>query len=604
MCLAGVIAAMWVLSQFSGREVHLVSTLLSAPVLLLASYMVVRYGLTEVELSARGVMMKFLGMAILFFVSTNVIYHRWQFHWLVWILVALGALAALEGLRQWLMNGWGNAISVTGLMGKKAIRGPFASSAEFAVFLHMMFSVVVSLFLFSRYPLSLKMVCAFVAGIIGLALVATGQAQYWVGWVLSITVLGIYLLRKRGWKFRWALLGASVLLLVVGAAWLAAYKLEVMAPSPVRAHVETLETTGTVSPIAPASPSVPLWRSALTMALRNPLMGVGLGMFEWRYPFYRGQQGTPTDAGNDWLGIFVESGFIGVVLTVWVAVAFVVAAVQILNARARRYSASTASNRYAYVVAGLAAFVAVVVDGLLMKGFGACGNQLVLLTIMAITLTSALHNRNDNPEKSHTPGKLTLFRLTGVHRVLLTAGSILLLLLFLWLVITTCPGEVFLSRAQQYALHREWSEAEAFYRRAIRSDPRNYQALVGLGDLYVARAAMDSDEALALREQALSRYQQAIILNPYAYELRIKMGQLYDVLGSREKAEEQYKLALQGDPRNGLYHEATAGHYQRWGETGQAEQHFRLAAKLKAISTLSVPRIEEPEEVSPFDVMP
>lgn len=575
--VVGVVALLWVMSQMFGREFHLVSTLLSAPLLLLASYAVMRYGLTEVEPVARREVVRLLGMAMLFFIATNVVHHRWHLALIVWILVALGVVVAFQGLWQLLVHNLDSMSAAAGIASEAVIRGPFAKSSEYVTFLHLVFPVAAANFLFSRYSLLLRVLCAFAAAIIVVAMAAAGQLSYWYGWLMSITVLGIYLMQKRGWKLRWALLGAGVLLLVVGATWLAAHKLQVVAPPPLSVPDEF---SGPAAGTARSEASLPLWRSAVTMALRNPWIGIGPGMFPWRYPSYRGQQGTPLDANNNYLTFLAEYGAVGFILVFSGIVAFVIAAIQILHARARRYSASTASNRYAFVVAGLSVSAAALVDGMLGGGFNACANQLTLLIVMAATLTCALHNRNDSPDKAYTPGKLTLFRLTGVHRVLLGVGSALMLLLFLWLLVTTSPGAVFLSRAQDYVSRKEWAAAEVFYLRALRSDPRNYDAMAGLGDVYVARAAGNDAEAAVLRDQALNQYERAFILNPYANELHAKMGQVYDEKGDREKAADQYKLAIQGDSRNAVYHIAYARHCQKWGETKLAEESLRRAAAL------------------------
>jgi tetratricopeptide (TPR) repeat protein len=315
-------------------------------------------------------------------------------------------------------------------------------------------------------------------------------------------------------------------------------------------------------------------------------------MFSWRYPEFRGQQGSPDTAGSNSFTWLAEYGIIGALLALSAVVTFSIAAVQILNARAKRYSASTNSNRYAFTVGGLAIMASALVDVAITSGFDACSNQMTLVVLLGAALTCGLHNRNDHPDKTHIPGKHTVFRLTGIHRVMLTGGSLLALVLFLWLLVNTSPGAVLLARARQSVARNDSAGAEIMYRRAIRADERNFEAIVGLADLCAARNESNN------HEQALSLYERALVLNPYAHQLNIKIANLYDAAGNREKANERIQLAIQSDPRNAAYHVARARHHLHWKENNLAEAAFERARKLDpefvAAATNAPPTAIEP----------
>ncbi len=559
VCVVGLMMLVWIVSQLLGRDVQLVSTLLNAPMMLLATYAVIRYGLSDVEWVARRDVLLLLGMALLFFMATNVIRHRWQFVFLMWIPLGVGVVLSLQGLWQMLYNEWG---SIDSAMRREAIRGNFVETADHLAYLHMAFPIAVAVFFFSRRTLVEKILCAFASVILVAGMVATGDLHHWFGWMVSVAVLGGYLLRKRGWKFHRVLVGAGVLLVVVTISWLAVLKLDGIAPpQPV------------IGP-APSIATVPLWRSAVTMAVRNPLIGIGPGMFTWRYPEYRSQQGSPTGADSGCLTFLAEYGVTGALLALSAVVAFCVVAIQILNARARRYSVSSNSNRYAFAVAGLAVMAVALVDAALASGFDASANQFTLVTILAATVTCGLHHRDEHPEKIHTPGKHNLFRLTGIHRVMLTSGFVMALSLFLWLLMKTIPSTFLLERARQRVAQKDFTAAEGLYRKAIRFDVRNFEAMGGLADLCAVR-----DESTN-HDQVLSLYERALARNPYAYELYVKIAHLYDAAGKREKAAEQYQLAIQSDPRNAAYYIASAQHHLRWDERDLAQAAFRRAAAL------------------------
>jgi tetratricopeptide (TPR) repeat protein len=520
-----------------------------------------------VEWTARHEVLLVVGMAMLFFVTTNVIRHRWQLVCLVWMIIVAGVVIAFQGLWQGLHNHWGRIGLATQ---PQIIRGNFLETADYLAFLHMVFPLAASVFLFSRRSLAEKTLSALAALIFLASMAATGDLRHWFSWLAAAAVLGAYLLRKRGWKFHRALIGVGLFAIVIGATWLAALTLEGIAPPapPASATQSISPTTATTTPV------VPFWRSAVTMAVRNPFIGIGPGMFQWRYPEVRSQQGSPTVAGNGAFTLLAEYGASGALIALAAAVMFCIAAIQILNTRARRYSASSNSNRYAFVVAGLAVMAAGLVDVTTNSGFDACSNQLIFVTIMATALTCGQHNRDEHPEKTHIPGKHTLFRLTGIHRVMLTGGSVLGMILFLWLLFNTGPGAVFAERARQDANRNDTITAEAMYRRAFRADPRNFHALIGLADILAGRSEASH------HQEAISLYERALVLNPYAHGLHLGIAALYDAADNREKAAEHYLLAIQGDPRNAAYRLARAHHHLRWNENDLAQAEFHRASVL------------------------
>jgi tetratricopeptide (TPR) repeat protein len=226
--------------------------------------------------------------------------------------------------------------------------------------------------------------------------------------------------------------------------------------------------------------------------------------------------------------------------------------------------------------------------------FDSLVNQLTLATIMGATLTCGIQNHNEGSSKSHSAGRLTLVRMTKVHRVLLTCCSLLGVGLFLWLLVHTCPGSILLHQAGRHVAQEEWSTAQGLYQKALRLDPKNFEAITGMGD--VLAASKETDEL----HQALTWYERALVLNPYAHGLRIKMGQIHDRLGNREKAGECYRLAVQYDPRNAAYHVARAEHHRRWNEDDLAKEACRRAVALDS-SAAPAATNAPPDVVAPPD---
>lgn len=78
--------ALWVVRIVTVRNVPVIFSALGAPMLLGAAYVIVRYGLADVE------------SVLVFFLVLNNVRHRWQITAMLWTWVGLGTLTALYGI--------------------------------------------------------------------------------------------------------------------------------------------------------------------------------------------------------------------------------------------------------------------------------------------------------------------------------------------------------------------------------------------------------------------------------------------------------------------------------------------------------------------------
>src|SRR5439155_2040929 len=189
------------------RETDVVFSPIGAPALVLATYAVVCYTIAEVEPVSRPDMMLAISALLLFFLVLNTVRHRWQITVLVWTLTATGTALALYGLWQAVSGGrwvwWFPQYSE--YLGRAS--GTFVRPADFAGYLHMTFGVAAANFLFSRRSLAQKVVLAFACLIMCGAMLVTVTHVYWLGWLAAVMVLTAYVMRKRGYKFRWLVVG-------------------------------------------------------------------------------------------------------------------------------------------------------------------------------------------------------------------------------------------------------------------------------------------------------------------------------------------------------------------------------------------------------------
>jgi tetratricopeptide (TPR) repeat protein len=588
MLAVAVAGVFWIIRLMAAREAQVVFSPLGAPMLVLATYGIIRYTLAEVEPVARQEMLLVVTLTVLFFLVLNNVRHRWQVTTLVWVATGLGIMLAFWGLCQTILGErWIWWFPQYGAYLGRA-SGTFVRPGDFVVYLHLIFPLAAANFLFSRRRFNEKAASAFACVLMAAAMMLSFAYTHWIGWLASVLVLAIYVIRRSDKKIRWLLIGSSVVVVVVTVSIITAYALRHSTTSTTDEDSKSLDQEVLQAlPDEPSAPSKlseaplsPPWKTAILMGQRNLWIGNGPRMFEWLYPFYRTTQRQPQTANNEYLTVFAEYGLVGCLLFAWVIFAFVLAVIQILNVRAARYSAAALSNRYAFAVAGLAAFAAALVDAALGSGVRVGANLFTLTTIMATVLTCGVHHHGDDDDVIDHPGKYTTVRLAGPSRWVIVGGVTMLLLLLGSRLRASYPSYLLMRMAERERAELHWTAAEKHYLQAWRFDHRSFEVARGLGNLYAAHATWSGRQREALSDQALSWYERAFTLNPYAYGVLIREGRIYDALGKREQAFDCYQRALQADPDNSSYHAQLALHYQRWGDEKQALASFHRAYQL------------------------
>lgn len=84
-------------------------------------------------------------------------------------------------------------------------------------------------------------------------------------------------------------------------------------------------------------------------------------------------------------------------------------------------------------------------------------------------------------------------------------------------------------------------QIEAQYKDVIAKDPKNYEAIVGLGNLY-----FDAGQP----EKAIEMYQKALEINPSDVNVRTDMGTMYRRIGNFDKAIEAFRKSASIDPKH------------------------------------------------------
>jgi hypothetical protein len=565
LIVIGLSGVLWIVRILSTREIPVVFSALGPPVIALAAYGVIRYGLSEIEPIACGAMMEAVGAALLFFLILNNLRHRWHVTVFAWALVGTGMLVAGYALWQVLLGGtWVWAFpQYDQYLGTAS--GTFVSPYHCAAYLEMVFPIAAANFLFSRRSLEQKVVMGIACLLIVAALLLTAAPNGWLGWLASVIVLLIYIIKRGGKKSRWLMVGVGLLGLLLIIALIG---------------LLTGNGTGRDFITTERQSRAILWRSAGEIARDNVLLGAGPGMFRWLYPAQRTLQGVVDSTQNEYLNMFTEYGLIGLTLALWALAAFVMGATQILSVRAARYSAATMSNRYAFTVGGLAAVVAVAVGSVFDSSLHVPANLFTVIAIMATTLTCGVHPGDKMDEDEELPGRYTPRSLKGLNKLALVATLACVILLLASRLSKSWPSDVCLRLAEGDRNRCDWPAAEEHYLQAWNFDHRNFDVTRALGDCFSARATWDIARRDALLNEALTWYDRTLTYNPHYTDVFVDMGRVQDELGKRELANERYQRAIQADPQNATYHAQIALHYRHWGEMDEAIASFARAYEL------------------------
>ena len=378
-------------------------------------------------------------------------------------------------------------------------------SSDLAGFLGLVFPMLAAFFFFSRWSYRAKVYLLVLLLVVAGGMIVTQSLGGLLGLLASVVVLGQYLLRRRNIRMRWVIVGGTVWFVLALAV------------------MGVLQVYGTPSA---ESSLLPVWRAAFAMARQNFLLGTGPGMFPWLYPDYRAAQVTPDSIHNEYLRALTTYGLSGLVLVGWLLVMYVRSCVQILGARAERYSVNTASNRYAFVVGALGAAVAISVHALVGSPLESPANICLLAIIVATSLTCGVHPSGKWDDEMDDPGLRQTIPVKGFLKWALVISLLFLLGLQASRLRKSAPAEWLLVRADQYRADLDWAAAETAYRRAWAFDARSYRIPLAVGDFFLARATWDQPERVNFAQTALRWFDRAYTRNPYATEA-LKIGRAH-----------------------------------------------------------------------------
>jgi O-antigen ligase/tetratricopeptide (TPR) repeat protein len=334
---------------------------------------------------------------------------------------------------------------------------------------------------------------------------------------------------------------ASVILLVVSGMILLAGGLWIARPA-----VERLTPQAARQEIYSADFRQETWKGTLNMIRQNPLMGTGLGSYEWTYPRYA-HTGYTRLAHNSYLELGAEAGVPVFVFLLWFGFSW-------LGRTMQRERHDAPAHDWRPVQVGIVGgALASVIHNLWDSDLASFGILLTLFALLGLGVALAVDGITPMP----------VARLT--RRMFGLGLSLLLGYYFL----SVGLGEIYANTARQQLLSGQLLQGIEGYEAALRGDRRNPDYMLELAD---ARSVYGQpDKALALYHQSLESKP-----SPRTY---YRLGLFYERTGQVEEAKQNFLKALEADPNN----LTTLLKLARLAETSQPQEAIKYYLDIVAL---------------------
>lgn len=321
---------------------------------------------------------------------------------------------------------------------------------------------------------------------------------------LLIWFLAMLLQRLLNWTSV-LLLAVSGLILLTGALWVARPAVERLTPHAARQEVYS------------ASFRQETWKGTLTMIRANPLMGTGLGSYEWTYPRYA-HTGYTRLAHNSFLELAAETGVPALLFLVWLGIAWISRTLQ-------KERHEDTLHDWRPVQWGIAAAVlASVGHNLWDSDLASYGILLTFFALLGLGIALAVDG-------------ITAMPVGRINRRVL---GLSLSLLFAWHFLSIGIGETYANTARNHLISGRLLPGIESYQAALDIDARNPDYRIELAD---ARFA------LGQQEEAVGLLQCAIRGKP-SPRFYYRQGLYDERLGKPEEARKSYLQVLERDPNS------------------------------------------------------
>ena len=307
---AAALFVMWLIAQVRSGELRISESPLFAPMAVFGVLIVVQIlvGRTAYRYQAIHQGMLYCAYGSLCFLVMQCLRKTSQVNWLALATSAYGFGLAVFAIFQSLSSNGKLYWFVTPSFGGW-IYGPYVNHNHYAGLMEMLIPVPLVSSLTHLVERPKKMLALGAAAVMASTIFLSGSRGGMIAFLVQMTILGIFLLRRKKSRTMAFALAGFLVVLVGLVIWLGGSVLGDRVIS-IRSETSTEITGGTR--LAIVRDGWKMWRA-------RPLLGWGLGNFPEAYPQYRSFYTNlfVNQAHNDYVQLLVEMGALGFVVMLW-----------------------------------------------------------------------------------------------------------------------------------------------------------------------------------------------------------------------------------------------------------------------------------------------
>lgn len=347
-------------------------------------------------------------------------------------------------------------------------------------------------------------------------------------------------------------------------------------------HERVWDELLTVTNLDEGSPAgrLSLWKSSFAMFADNPILGTGLGTFDYIYPKYRlpDTYRRAVYAHSDWLQLLTETGIIGFVIVAFGVIFFLIWAL-------RKLPLEKISDDWmkGLAIGGLSGICAALAHAVVEFNFHIPAVAVLLAIVVALIAVILLNSRDAMRDSSTKKSSHWNFRLPLSARV----GSLACLLLIVGFaavaMIRPCIADSYFQSGMELEVDLRWDEAADKYRAAAEIVEGNSEYHHALASVYARRIRLTGKTNLHEKwtKFALAACKRAIDTCPTKGDHHLLLGDLYSAVGNAvEEAENAYLNAISLDPNNAYYRMKYGRFCLKEGKVERSVAEFRQALEV------------------------
>lgn len=561
-----VLVFFWIFSLIFTRQIRFIKSVYIIPVILFLAYAGVMCFKSDFKYYSRNELLTILDYFFVFLILVTSFYKKQYSYVVVFLILLIGMYQASIGLIQYFKkidtvyglglrcelvsdNNETGAEAVPGQEHVKSIfgivseakpqqyadraNGLFVCPNHFAGFLEICIPLALSICLFSRFSVGLRLFLAYGTLIMLSGWVLSFSRGGWISGVISLIVLficGAVRSENKG-QSAWVL---PFVVIMISLVFLGVFV------RPIQKRLLTITPTGDSS----AHTRVKIWADSMLMIKEKPVFGYGPAAFLWRYPPFKhnGLAAKVTYTHNDYLNTLVDYGAVGLSIIIFFFL-------YLLSQFKKIPDLFEHSDKQALIIGAFSALVAISVHAVFDFNNHIYSNGMLLIVMAYLVIV----NSSSSDELSNN-----FIYLNSINRnkMLFVLVGVVLLFVSGWGVLASTRLLVSDMRYKEGKLLQKnvlWDKALQKYRLAQSLDPLNPNIYADIADVYSAMALFRRDNQKDTLAKAMANYDMALQENPYESDFMYKKALLLKRVGKYDDANELFIRALEQEPTNDAY---------------------------------------------------